>query len=215
MYELEKPTQAEVDAYNERIEKFRPTYERYAAERDAFVLFPHRSVALELMLHNHGGRPAEGVKVSIRLPDGVTVVHEDDVPQEPANPVGPQLPGRPRGIHAVTHTLGGIMTDLPVPDWGSLPAIRALQPAPNVTGPRLAENCLNYGVRLLSNFDEVRLPRCFMCFPSPADVRSITLPYTVRSRSLPKLVEGELRLVVAAGAETSSEGRSEEKSESE
>lgn len=55
--DLERPTQAELDAYNKRLEAFRPTYENYVTRRDAFELFPYQSFALELVIRNGGGRP--------------------------------------------------------------------------------------------------------------------------------------------------------------
>jgi len=199
--ELEKPTRAEVDAYNKRLEAFRPTYEKYVAERDAFELFPHQSLALELMIRNSGGRPAEGVKLSVQLPDDVTIVDEDDVPKEPAVPVGPKLPGRRRGMYAITEP-SEFVSRMMAPAFAAaarypMPELRVSGPPPNVTGPTSFPGELRFGVRLLSNFDEVTLPRCFLRFPNPAAVRSLGLKYTLRSHSLPKLLEKELHVVVS------------------
>lgn len=199
--ELEKPTQTEVDAYNKKLEAFRPTYEKYVAERDEFELFPHQSLALELIIRNTGGRPAEAVKLTLQLPDGVTVVDENDVPEEPAVPVGPKLPGRRRGIYAVTEQFDSL-TKMMAPALAAealyrMPELRIPGPPPNVTGPNASSGELRFGVRLLSNFDEATLPRCFLRFPSPAAVRSFGLRYSLRSHSLPKLVEGELHVVVS------------------
>jgi rRNA-processing protein FCF1 len=197
--ELEKPTQAEVDAYNKRLEEFRPTYEKYVAERDAFELFPHRSFALELSLRNGGGRPAEGVQLALQLPDDVTVVDEDEVPEEPPVPVGPSLPGRKRGIYAVTEqmdSLRNFAAPRSILESLDLPRIHFPGPPPNVTGPHASAREVRFHVRLLSNFDEVDLPRCLLSFSRPEDVRSLRLPYKLRSHSLPRLVEGELHVVV-------------------
>lgn len=199
--ELEKPTQAEVDAYNEKLEAFRPTYEKYVAERDAFELFPHQSLALELIIRNTGGRPAEGVKLSLQLPDGVTVVDEEEVPKEPAVPVGPKLPGRRRGIYAVTEQFDSL-TNMMAPALAAealyrMPELRIPGPPRNVSGPDSSSAELRFGVRLLSNFDEAILPRCFLRFPTPAAVRSFGLKYSLRSHSLPKLVEGEIHVVIS------------------
>lgn len=137
--ELEKPTQAEVDAYNERLEAFRPTYEKYVAERDGVELFPHQSIALELSIRNTGGKPAEGVKLLLQLPDDVTVVDEDDVPEEPANPVGPKLPGRRRGLHAITEQFESL-SKMMAPALAHealyrIPQVRLPGGPSNVTGP--------------------------------------------------------------------------------
>lgn len=199
--ELEKPTQAEVDAYNDRLEAFRPTYEKYVAERDAFENFPHQSIAFELSIRNAGGKPAEGVKLLLQLPDDVTVVDEDDVPKEPANPVGPKLPGRRRGLHAITEQFESL-SKMMAPALAHealcrIPQVRLPGGPSNVTGPSFSAGELRFGVSLLSNFDEVALPRCFLRFPTPEAVRSFGIKYTLRSHSLPKLLEGEIHIAVS------------------
>ena len=201
--ELEKPTQAEVDAYNAKLEAFRPTYEEYVAERSAFELFPHQSIALELTIGNTGGKPAESVKLRLQLPDDVTVVEEDDAPTEPATPVRPKLPGRRRGLYAITEHFESVR-DMMAPALAAeslyrIPEFRVASGPSNVGGPSFSPGELRFGVRLLSNFDEVALRRCFLRFPTPEAVRSFGIKYTLRSHSLPKLVEGELHFVVSEG----------------
>ena len=157
---------------------------------------------MELTIRNTGGRLAEGVKLSLQLPDDVTVVDEDDVPEEPAVPVGPNFPGRRRGMYAVTEQFESL-TKMMAPAFAAealyrVPQVRIPGPPPNVTGPTFSPGELRFGVRLLSNFDEVALQRCFLRFPTPAAVRSFGLKYTLRSHSLTKLVEGELHVVISA-----------------
>ncbi len=152
---LEKPTQAEVDAYNEKLEGFRPTYEKYIAERDACELFPHQSIGLDLILRNTGGRPAEGMELRLCLPEDVTVVDEDSVPKEPPTPVGPGLPGRKRGVYAIAdqvESLSKMMApSLEAEARYRMQLLRPTSSSSNVTGPASSSGEVRFGVRFLSN----------------------------------------------------------------
>ena len=215
IYEFErtKPTEQEMAEYNKKLEHFRPTHEKYLREREDFELFPFVSLALEMLVSNAGGRPADTLRLVFDLPSGARLVRKKDIPREPPKPVPPQLPGRPRATvddDESRNTYPGSFLFNPQPP----PALKVPGPPPNVVGPFAEGNeKVVFEIRVLSNFDEVVLPRVLLRFPSPADVPSFQLPYSLRSHSLPKLVTGALHVVVNSGGSDADDGASPAASE--
>ncbi|XYH98121.1 PIN domain-containing protein [Sorangium sp. So ce1128] len=203
-HERERPTQAEVEAYNEKLQNsFRPEYKKYMAERDAFELFPYISVPLEIVIRNSGGRPADKIKLSLTFPAPLEIVKSTDVPTEPATPVKPPLPGRRRfrtnvlAMDDFSVPMAELVSESSVqafslPDFSVPSPYEPSDPEVEVKSDGASE--VSFFVGLLSNFEDVRLPMFYARFRDPSSVGSFNFSYVLRSHSLPRLQSGTLHV---------------------
>ena len=208
-FQRELPSRGEVSEYNRKLKALQPEYEKYLEARRVYEIFPFRVVPIELVLRNSGGKPAEKVKITLQMPEGVAILLERERPAKPERPSKPELPGLRRGSRASSRGSVDVLKALAHLTVQAAPGcpepfFRGLLPEP---GPFRGHACskamtedgrevAEYYLGGVSNFEDAKLEPFLLAFQSPEDVRSIGLDYSVRSHSLPVLVKGQLHLIV-------------------
>ena len=203
-HDIAPPTPSEVEEFNKALTAMRPEIDTYFEKCLELQRFPFCAVSIGLSLANNGGKPAEQVVLTLSMPDGVKVVLDHEKPEKQKRPETPPLPGKRKE----KHPLAAFLQNAKALQNFSSP-MRSLMPwspptdAPAPRGPGCHRNTLADGKdqaiftrKMLSNFDTIQLAPFYAVFRRPEDVHSFGMPYSIRSHSLPTLVEGELHVVV-------------------
>ncbi len=209
-HDIAPPTPAEIEEFNKALTAMRPEIDTYYEQCFEQQRFPFCAVSIGLTLTNEGGKPAEQVKLTLSMPRGIKVVLEHDKPVKPTRPKSPLLPGKRRESDPLAEYMRNALGRQNIKDpriFGSpLRGLMSLTPpsdAPPSRGPGCYRKTLDDGKdqtifvrKVLSNFEMVQLAPFYAVFRRPEDMHSFGMSYSIRSHSLPTLIEGELHVVV-------------------
>ena len=71
--------------YNRRVEKYYREYEKYLRDTADLKTLATRTIKLQLIVHNSGTCPAEGIHVQLHFPDGFLLYDERRPPSHRRN----------------------------------------------------------------------------------------------------------------------------------
>ena len=193
-----KPTQRQVDQYNETLAKALPAHKEYLRALRAFESFPTRSVRVDLAVTNDGQAAADDVRVLLTMPEGLTGLEEDDLPTEPSPPSAlPELPGNVfRDLQGMTarSVLESMKSELQLGRAFSLDLPKYLGGEPDLVAGD--DGTLMFKVKSVLNHDRCELPTFFLQWAHGATPKSTTMACSIRARNLPDPVECILHIVV-------------------
>ena len=178
---------AEVTLYNHQLEQFFANYERHLEALDGFADSERRTVKLEIMVYNKGTCPAEDISVIIHFPETVQLLQEPPKPPDP--PLPPAKPTKVPRIAPDTFRPS-------IPE--SAPASPSKTMWSNVSRPtfRSAAHQVDWHVKKINHGFSVSLDPLYIRFESWEAVKPFTVDYRVHAGNVPKMVTGQLHVIV-------------------
>jgi hypothetical protein len=189
---------AEIDRYNEKLDKFFMDYEEYLNDLSSFLDWERRTAEIGIMLVNDGSCPADDIDIFIHFPDGFELFEKDEYEKAPDVPKAPQ---KPISLHEKIST--GFAMQVPnlwehsyLGDENRflLPAGRS-----NVGSPRI-KRTKSYDVKI--RVDKAKhgiiesLDAMYITFDSYDRIRSFTVEYAVHASNLPTPSKGSLNVII-------------------
>jgi hypothetical protein len=187
------PSQEAIDEYNEKLEQFFKSYDRWITSQATTTNWNMRLVTLDLVLANGGTTPAEDIDIFLHFPDGFELFNDRDLPRMPEEPKPPRPPktrweGTADKLASLTSgtTLFGTAATLPmVPRNVSSPVIR-----------RSNSYEVNVHVKQLKHMLQESLDSLHLVFKSYERASSFGFDYRIIAANVPQPVVGELHLIV-------------------
>jgi hypothetical protein len=163
---------SEYDRYDRLCERYEADYRKYLLDRHEAQLIRSRTVALQVVLENVGGQPAEDVNIELTFPPNISVT--TDPPRLP----GPQpaAPTTPRTQHQLMHDTvqAAVRFDSYLPPYHALPDIN-----PAKRGPWIDGTAISWWMRALKHGFVKDLDTVYVTLG--ASVNPFTVAYTLHA----------------------------------
>ena len=192
MAPLSRPSEQQIERYNDRLDDFYEEYREYLETQEVIKDVRGRMITLDIIITNTGSAPAEDIDVFMRFPDGFKLFSDENLPEMDIDE--PQPPKEPKGgFPNIGAGLAG-MTD---------PArhIQAptVTPPGNVSSPNIEETNsydVDFSVRKLKHNMRESCGPFYVVFDSVEDASSFSIDYRINTADLPDDTEGKLHVVV-------------------
>jgi rRNA-processing protein FCF1 len=190
---LMKPTQEQVDNYNDEREKYLNKYKTYLDSLYNYKEMINCSFDIEFYLINSGTVPAEDIDIHIHFPDGFELVEKDEFPEEPEKPKRPVMAKSKYDLTSF---------HIPIPNTLLYPNINP------VSNPKRIDelNC-KPSIRKTNSYDvdfsrkglkhnyQNRLNTLVVIFKNRQDIKNFSVDYIVSAANIPIPYKGKLNII--------------------
>jgi rRNA-processing protein FCF1 len=179
-------TTEDIVKYNEALESFYLSYERYLTELAQFENVKRRAIELPIEVHNSGRAPAEDIGIQLHFPDGFSLYDSKKTKILPGSPVPPEPPRQPGTFRAPRFN-------------ESIVALRPPGPAPNVSALKI-ERSHSYDVKChvqrLKHTYSTPLHGILIVFDSFESAKPFQIDYIVDAANMPSRGSGVLTVLL-------------------
>jgi hypothetical protein len=191
----------EIDEYNQRLDNYYRSYEKYLEEMHRFETLKWGTVRLDIALSNRGGAPAEDIDVFMHFPHGFGVYDQGGLGKAIVMPPEPERPKTRLELMAE-----GITAMRAAPTVS--PSFGLLNPALDKSMKTVRSNVGDWSIKEKNSYDvhthvtelkhnfRIALEPLFVVFPSREAVQSFAIDYELLAANVPDKIEERLHVRV-------------------
>lgn len=192
MAPLSRPSEQQIERYNDRLDDFYEQHRKYLETQEVIKDVKGRMITLDIVITNTGSAPAEDIDVFMHFPDGFRLFSDENLPEmdidEPQPPKEPKggFPNIGAGLAGMTDPARHIQTP-------------TVTPPGNVSSPNIEETNsyeVDFSVRKLKHNMRESCGPFYVVFDSAEDASSFSIDYRINTADLPDDTEGKLHVVV-------------------
>lgn len=193
---MKRVPESEAKRFRDSIPGYLDAFRTYLRASEPHYIRSNLTAKLSCTLVNDGHAPAEGVKVTLHIPDGPDVFDGESLPEAPSKPDMPGLPLTNIDMIGRSHRglMEGIFSNsyrsLQIPDLNSKvgPSL-----APHITKTNSYD--LVYKWPDLHHHHEITFEPFYCSFPTVDAVQSIGIDYQIHARNLAEPVNSTLHVI--------------------
>lgn len=189
------PTDDQYIEFNKKLEDYYSGCLEYIDKWTNHINRNNITIKLQFMICNSGTLPAEDIDIFIHIPDGCTVVEEDDLADVPPSPKIPQKPRSAlvdlsetvRNLDMSTNSIfqNTLHNSIRTVRIDSLPKIK-----------KTNSYEVNFHEAKLKHDNNIILHPIFLIFDSFDTAASLSIEYKLNAGNIPKSIEGKLNLII-------------------
>jgi predicted nucleic acid-binding protein len=193
MAELSLISEEEITRYNNQLDKFYLSHEKYLKDSIPSENLKRRTIELLILLANDGTAPAEDIDIFMHLPNGFKVLEKKNLPEAPE---APEPPTEPRTtIQMLTESINRSET---YPYIGPI-APGPIAPPPNVSAPKIKHTNsyeVSYHVQKVKHNMQEPFKPLYIVFDSFEETHSFHIDYRILAANIPHEINGKLHIVI-------------------
>lgn len=187
------PSAASVDQYNDALEKFFLSYEKYLENLEAWKMKGLLLYKFNFMLSNDGTAPASDIDVALAFHEGVQLAARvRHFPPPPEPPRAPEPPRNPKGVASLTAEpiATGDTKELFYPNFSY-----RIDYSKNTTIDR-SKRTINFWFKHLKHGYLLDTPAVYLAYPEPSAVKSHPIEVEISAAELARPIVSRLHLII-------------------
>lgn len=189
------PAPEEITRFRNQIQPHLVAYKEFLESKRSWQLSRALVFELQFLLQNEGYAPADGLRICLRVPDGVAVMEESDSESEAEEP---PMPAKPRSALEMIAPVDLYRVSLPQHLFRPLEIPHLAKGGPKIHKTNSYQ--IEYERETLLHGSAETLEPIYCRFGSPAEVRPFKIDYTIQARNLVKPSSGQLHVIPTAAS---------------